>query len=360
MRFNTAPIAFDCFVVLFTGAAMIFQLTGLMTNQTVTVSDIIIPYAVIMSVLSLFAIHRHFAAKATLDAVNAVDVIRNVADRHNAMQARLHSTMYIVIEFAALLASTTTLWFRYGDTTPTFIIGLAALLTLLLFTTAFSPVSIGVILASCAMVIIDHFASIMSNIVFWLFTLIFAVFALRALWLLGCSSLQPRGVCGDMLECMLLSFSVIVVGAFTTVGILLSLRIEISPVIIPVFSTLMIWMVERSSMPVLEDSITMSALAVLKTRWFDVRGAFKWMAPLSGFLTILFIKDESLDVVIPFFLCLGFMILDRIRLPRYQQNQTKLTQVRVVRIPPSCSIQSVGVGGGDLNMPLLKEDHYPL
>lgn len=357
MRFNTASIAFYFFVVLFTGAEMIFQVTGLMTNQSVTVSDIIFPYAIIMSVVSLFAIHRHFAAKATLDSVNAVDIIRNLAERHNAMQESEHSTVYIVVEFAALLASTTTMWFKYTDPTPTINVGIAALLTLLLFTTAFSPVSIGVILASCALVIYNHFASIMSNFVIWLFTGILALFALRALWLLGRSSLQTRGGCGDTLVCMLLSFSIIVVLTFTTVGILLSPRVEISPVIIPIFSTLIIWMLERSSMPVLEDGITMSALAVLKTRWFDVRGAFKWMAPLSGFLTILFIKDETLDVVIPFFLCLGFMILDWIRLPRYQK---KLMQVYVVRIPQS-SKQSVG---GDLNRPLLEEDghllHYPL
>lgn len=359
MRFNTASIAFYFFVVFFTGAAMIFQVTGLMTNQSVTVSDIIFPYAIIMSVVSLFAIHRHFAAKATLDSVNAVDIIRNLAERHNAMQESEHSTVYIVVEFAALLASTTTLWFKYGDTTPTFIIGLAALLTLLLFTTAFSPVSIGVILASCALVIYNHFASIMSNFVIWLFTGILALFALRALWLLGRSSLQTRGGCGDTLVCMLLSFSVIVLLTFTTVGILLSPRLEISPVIIPVFSTLMIWMVERSSMPVLEDGLKVSALAVLKTRWFDVRGAFRWMVPLSFFLLYVWFFDQTLDVVIPFLASSIFLVLEKLRLPEYQEEKIESLVIMLQEIVVVNNVHSEDPIN-NMRKPLLEESNYQL
>jgi hypothetical protein len=293
------------------------------TASGVVLNDIILPYAVIIAVFGVMAIRRHICAKSARCLINGPTLVASLIDRREALARERHSTFFRIFEFVSVIAMPSTMWYAYKDFVPTIIVAVSAIVTMLLFTTAFSPISIGMILTSCTIIIIDHLKSISANLAIWLFTLIFTVFALRTLWLLILScckrSRSPRR---DSLNNILVTFHAMIVIAMTTTTLYLSDLASISVIVIPIFSCAMCGTIEREAKVDLVDyqHQKVMCLSVLKTPCFDVRGSFKWMAPLCTFLLILFIPDETLDILLPFGLCITFFILDQFRLPPFDKK----------------------------------------
>lgn len=330
--FQTPLTAFSFFNCLFMIIAIIVQMfCGVVTSASgvlttvygVVLDSIIYPYAVIITVLSIFTIHRHITSRSALYAVNDQDTLGCFNVRNEALAREEHSVFFRVFEFSTMLIITAVMWYSYGDFVPTIIVAVSAIVTMLLFTTAFSPVSIGMVLTSCAIVIIDHFKSISENLAIWLFTIIFTVFALRALWLLALScSRRSRSPHRDSLNNILVTFHAMIVIAMITTTLYLSDLSSISVIVVPIFSCAMCGTIERESKVNLVDyqHRKVVCLSVLKTPCFDVRGSFKWMAPLCVFLLVLFIPDETLDILLPFGVCVAFFILDQFRLPPFNKK----------------------------------------